>query len=280
MKRPWPKIAGQKSHTGDIGGADVNIYKSSMLALGTCLWVVSAQAGLFEDDEARKAILDLRQRVEASRVDSERRLSEESRKSAEESAQLRRSMLDLQNQIENLLSELSRARGQTEQLTRDVADMQRLQKDVAQSVDDRLRNFEPAKVAIDGKEFTAEPMEKRDFEAAMAIFRKGDFNPAQVAFGDFVKRYPKSGYMASALFWLGNAQYAIRNYKDAVLNFRALLAQSPEHLRAPEAVLSIANCQVELKDLKGARKTLEELLKAYPQSEAAGAAKDRLARLK
>lgn len=263
-----------------LGIADVNIYKRLMLALGTCLWVASAQAGLFEDDEARKAILDLRQRVEASRVDSERRLSEESRKSAEESAQLRRSMLELQNQIESLRSELSKARGQTEQLTRDVADMQRLQKDVAQSVDERLRNFEPAKVTIDGKEFTAEPMEKRDFEAALAIFRKGEFVLAQGAFGDFVKRYPKSGYTASALFWLGNAQYATRNYKDAVLNFRALLAQSPDHLRAPEAVLSIANCQVELKDLKGARKTLEELLKAYPQSEAAGAAKDRIARLK
>lgn len=258
----------------------MKIYDRVVLALAACLWVASAQAGLFEDDEARKAILDLRQRVEASRTDSEQRLSDAARKSSEESAQLRRSMLELQNQIEALHNELSKMRGQNEQLTRDVAEIQRLQKDVAQSVDDRLRRFEPAKVSIDGKEFTAEPAEKRDYEAALAIFRKGEFGPAQGAFADFVKRYPKSGYMASALFWLGNAQYASRNYRDAVLNFRALLAQSPDHMRAPEAVLSIANCQIELKDLKGARKTLEELMKAYPQSEAAGAAKERLARLK
>jgi tol-pal system protein YbgF len=258
----------------------VRIYDRVVVVLGACLWVASAQAGLFEDDEARKAILDLRQRVEASRTDSEKRFSEAVRKSDEESAQLRRSMLDLQNQIETLRTDLSRMRGQSEQLTRELAEMQRLQKDAAQSVDDRLRNFEPAKVSIDGKEFAAEPAEKRDYEAALAIFRKGEFGPAQGAFADFVKRYPRSGYMASALFWLGNAQYATRNYKEAVLNFRALLVQSPDHMRAPEAVLSIANCQVELKDLKGARKTLEELIKAYPQSEAAGAAKERLARLK
>jgi TolA-binding protein len=51
-------------------------------------------------------------------------------------------------------------------------------------------------------------------------------------------------------------------------------------MRAPEAVLAIANCQLELKDNKGARKTLEELIANYPASEAAQAAKDRLARLR
>ena len=63
-------------------------------------------------------------------------------------------------------------------------------------------------------------------------------------------------------------------------NFRSLISLSPDHLRAPEAVLSIANCQIELKDPRAARKTLEDLLKAYPQSEAALAGKERLARLK
>jgi TolA-binding protein len=51
-------------------------------------------------------------------------------------------------------------------------------------------------------------------------------------------------------------------------------------LRAPEAALSIANCQIELKDSKAARKTLEDLIKVYPQSEAASVAKDRLSKLK
>jgi TolA-binding protein len=45
-------------------------------------------------------------------------------------------------------------------------------------------------------------------------------------------------------------------------------------------VLAIANCQAELKDTKSARRTIDELLKAYPQSEAAQAGKERLASLK
>lgn len=261
------------------------------LAAGlTCLFVGTASAGLFDDEEARKAILDLRQRVEAVRQELDQKMSEQKRAQeagTQDAAQARRSLLELQNQIEVQRADLAKLRGENEQLTRtlaetqrQMADVQRQQKDASQGVDDRLRRFEPAKVSVDGREFTAEPGERRDFEAALAIFRKGEFAAAQTSFVDFLKRNPQSGYAPSALFWLGNAQYATRDYKEAVTNFRSLLAQAPDHLRAPEAVLSIANCQLELKDTRGARKTLDDLVKAYPQSEAAVAAKDRLARLK
>ncbi|WP_411882262.1 tol-pal system protein YbgF [Polaromonas sp. YR568] len=240
------------------------------------LLAFNAHAGLFEDDEARRAILDLRQKVDAAQL----RTADELRKTTEDNAQLRRSLLDLSNQIEALRNELATMRGQNENLARNVAEMQRTQKDLTTGVDERLRKFEPGKVNVDGKEFVAEPAERQEFEAALATLRKGDFAAAQTSFLAFMKRYPQTGYRASALFWLGNAQYALRNYRDAVTNFRSLVTAEPDHMRAPEAMLSLANCQVELKDMKSARRTLEDLVKAYPQAEAASVAKERLAKLK
>lgn len=246
---------------------------AAAFAAALCLGASSvASAALFEDDEARRAILELRQQ----RANSDR-LAEEQR---QEMSQLRRSLLDLQTQIETLRGEIARLNGQNEQQLRDLADVQRRQKDIAQGVDERLRKVEPSKVSVDGREFIADPTEARDFEAALAIFRKGDFPAAQAAFTDFIKRYPQSGFRPTALFWLGNSQYATRDYRGAITNFRALLTASPDHPRAPDAVLSIANCQIELKDTTGARKSLDELVKAYPQSEAAVAARERLARLR
>jgi len=250
---------------------------AAAFAAALCLGASSlASAALFEDDEARRAILELRQRTEAQRLNAER-VAEEQR---QEISQLRRSLLELQTQIESLRGEIARLHGQNEQVMRELADVQRRQKDIAQGVDERLRKVEPAKVSVDGREFIADPTESRDFEAALAIFRKGEFPAAQAAFADFIKRYPQSGFRPTALFWLGNAQYANRDYRGAIANFRSLLTASPDHPRAPEAVLSIANCQIELKDNAGARRTLDELVKAYPQSEAAVAAKERLARLR
>ena len=254
--------------------------KIQIAAVLLATWASVAQAGIFDDEEARRAILDLRQRVDTGRQEAAKLVTEETQRATEENTQLRRSMLELQNQIESLRADLARMQGYNEQLTRDVAELQRQQKDIMQGVDDRLRKFEPLKVTVDGREFTVDQAEKREYEAALAIFRKGDFVAAQAAFVEFLKRYNPSGYTPSAFFWLGNAQYATRDYKEAIQNFRILLGTAPDHMRAPEAVLSIANCQVELKDIKAARKTLEELIKAYPQSEAAAAAKERLARLK
>ena len=118
------------------------------------------------------------------------------------------------------------------------------------------------------------------YEDALAIFRKGDFAVASTAFNDFIKRHPKSGYVLPSLFWLGNAQYASRSYVSAINNFNTLILKAPTHLRAPDSMLSVANCQLELKDIKAARKTLGEVVKTYPHTEAAAAASERLAKLK
>lgn len=245
----------------------------ALLALTlSCAFVSTGHAALFEDDEARRAILELRQRVDV--------LQQVNQRSGDDNSQVRRSLLDLQTQIETLRMEHAKLRGQNEQLLRDVADLQRRQKDIAQGVDERLRQFEPVKVTVDGLEFQADADEKRDFEAALAVFRAGKFADAKTAFAGFVRQYPRSGYLPSARFWLGNAQYAAREYKEAIGNFKMLLSEAPGHARAPEAALSIANCQIELKETRTARKTLEDLLRDYPQSEAALAAKERLSRLK
>ena len=254
----------------------VKPVKTLLAAMLAGLFATASQAAIFEDGEARRAILELRQRVDSMQA-TQQRSAEEQRQDSE---QLRRNLLDLQNQIELLRSEQAKLRGQNEQLLRDVADLQRRQKDMAQGVDERLSKFEPVKVTLDGQEFQADPREKRDFEAALAVFRSGQFAEASTAFASFVRQNPRSGYLPSARFWLGNAQYAQRDYKEAISNFKQLLTDAPTHARAPEAALSIANCQLELKDNRASRKTLEDLVRAYPQSEAAAAAKERLARLK
>lgn len=245
-------------------------------------WPLTAHA-LFDDDEARKAIIELRQRVEINRQAAEAANAATSRVADEArdgQATTRRSLLDLANQIEQLRADVARLRGQNEQLTREVSELQRQQKDVQVGLDERLRKVEPVKVSLDGKDFSATPAEKREFDAAMDLLRRTEFETAGQAYTGFLKRYPESGYTAAALYWLGNAQYASRAYKEAIESHRRLVSQFPEHVRAPEAMLAIANSQIELKDNKSAKRTLEDLVKAHPQSEAAGAARERLTKLR
>jgi len=252
---------------------------AALLAGAACM-APPAQAGIFDDDEARRAILDLRQKLEKSNEETRARQDAQMAAMSEQIAQLKRSLLDLNSQIELQRADNAKLRGQIEQLARDVAELQRKQTDMQQGVDERIRKVEPQKVTVDDKEFSVEPDEKRQYDEALAAFRKGEFDKSAGGFAALLKRYPGTGYRDSALFWTGNAQYGQRAYKEAIASFRALVTASPASPRAPEALLAIANCQAELKDVKGARKTIDELVKAYPKSEAAQAGKERLATLR
>jgi tol-pal system protein YbgF len=234
--------------------------RAVVLAAATLL-SAGAQAALFEDSDARRAILELRERVE---------------RQGEEIQNFQRGLLEQQNQFEALRTEIARIRGEKEELSQELRRAQEL----SQGVDDRLKKFEPTKVKVDGVEFVADPAETKAYEDALAIFRKGEFGAASTAFNDFIKRNPKSGYVVPSLFWLGNAQYANRSYANAITNFNTLLSKAPNHMRAAESMLSVANCQLELKDIKAAKKTLGDVVKNYPHTEAAAAASERLAKLK
>ena len=255
------------------------------LTLGLAVLSSPAQAALFGgDDEARRAILDLRQRLEQSQ-NATRALIEQNAQSQNQSqnqaiAQLRSALLDLQGQIDRLKSELAQSLGAQERLARDLTELQLRQKDVLNTVDDRLRRFEPGPVTIDGREVMVDPAEKADHDKAMALFRQADFAAAQGALESFVLRHGASAYVPSALFWLGNAQYANKAYKESMANFQKLLRMAPNHPRAAESMLAISNVQIELKDMKAALNTLEDLIAAYPQAETAGTARERLSRLR
>lgn len=267
---------------------------AAALVLATAtLWPATASAGLFDDEEARKAIVDLRSRFEQSQraaqaEESERKaLAVVVAEQAEQISVLKRSLLDLNAQMETLRTDMAKLRGADEQLAqvnkdlaRELADLQRKYKDMAAAIDDRIRRLEPQRVSLDGKDAVVDAPEKKAYDEAIGILRKGEFANAATALAAFQKRFPSSAYNGHVQYWLGNALYGKGEVKEAMNIFRTLVSSTPDHPRASEALLALANCQIELKDGKGARKTLEELIANYPQSEAAQAGRERIKQIK
>ena len=65
-----------------------------------------AHAGLFDDDEARRAILDLRNRIDQSAEQSRKAQADQSAQLGEQISTLRSSLLDLNNQIELMRNDI------------------------------------------------------------------------------------------------------------------------------------------------------------------------------
>ncbi|MDO8306084.1 tol-pal system protein YbgF [Herminiimonas sp.] len=236
---------------------------AALMAAFSCA-SLSAHAALFGDDEARRAILDVRTRVDAMQQGK-----------AESSA-----VLELATQNEQLKQEIARLNGQIEVLSNELANAQQRQKDFYVDLDNRLRKLEPQVVAVDGKDATVELSEQRSYDNALALFKAGDYKKSGSAFADFVQRYPQSAYAPSAQYWIGNAYYAQRDYRNAIAAQQALLKKYPGNPKAADALLNIASSQMELKDRAAAKKSLESLVAQYPNAPAAQTAKERLANFK
>jgi tol-pal system protein YbgF len=228
---------------------------------------LQTRAALFEDDEARRAILDIRTRLTNMQSEIDAKAD-------------KTNSLDLNNQNEQLRQEIARLRGQIEILTNELANEQKRQKDFYVDLDTRLRKLEPQKATVDGKEVMLEQGEQRTYDAALAYFKAGDYKSAGAAFYDFTRRYPQSGLAASAQYWLGNTYYAQRDYKNAIAAQQVVVKNYPDSPKAPDALLNIASCHMELKDKVAAKKTLETLIGQYPDAPSAQTAKERLAALK
>jgi tol-pal system protein YbgF len=240
---------------------------AATLAAAFCAAPMQAQAGLFDDDEARKAILDLRARID--NINS--RLDNKSDKTTN---------LDLAGQNEQLRQEIARLRGQVEVLTNELANEQRRQKDFYTDLDGRLRKLEPQKATVDGREVEIGVNEQKSYDDALALFKAANYKGASAAFASFVKRFPQSGFAAAAYYWLGTSYYAQRDYRSAIHALQTVVSSYPDNPKAPDALLNISSCQTELKDKAGAKKALENLIAQYPGSAAALTAKERLATLK
>jgi len=234
---------------------------------------------LFGDDEARKAILDLRGRVQEHQDTTEQRLAKIEAQLAELTSRLSNTQLDNQAQVDQLRQEISKLRGQVEVQAHELAVTQRQLRDQLATVDNRIKRFEPVDVEIDGNKATVDQSEKKAFEAALALFRGGDFKSALVAFNQFQSQYPDSAYAPAVYFWIGSSQFALKDYKAAIASHQALVSRFPQNPRVPDALLNMGYAQAESGDRAGARRTLQSIVDKHPQSPAAQLARDRIASL-
>ncbi len=275
---------------------------------------VSAQAGLFDDEEARKQVLQLR----AQMADTQRAL--EARVGELEAQARNRSIIDLFNQVETLKTEFAKLRGQIELLQNEMENTQKRQRDLYVDLDGRLRKMEaqqaeqaaraaaaataapPASMppGVVGSAGSAPPAaaepgramppgvvvappaamdpvaEQRAYDQGLEHFRAGRFAEAVTAFQLFTRNFPRSTLVPSAQYWIGNSLYATRDFRGAIATQRQLIAQYPDSTKASDALLNIASAQSELGDIQAARITLQEVASRYPATEAGAKAKQRL----
>jgi tol-pal system protein YbgF len=216
-------------------------------------------------------------------------------------------VLNLLKEVEMLKAEVSRLSGRTDLQAHELQTLSKRQSDLYVDLDKRVEDLNklaksaaqsaPApvpSVAVSAaqpsastapqaaaKETREDPLaESKAYEAALNLFKAGEYEKAIAGFGDFLKTYPNSSLAANAQYWTGYAYYARKDYKNSLAQQMKLVSAYPQSPKVPDALLNIASNQMEMKDLASARKNLEEIIAKYPGTNAAAIASKRLNLLK
>ncbi|MEJ7139098.1 tol-pal system protein YbgF [Amphibiibacter pelophylacis] len=249
------------------------LVAGALLALGTG----SAWAQLFDDSEARKAIIALRGTV----VQQGEQIQAESTRLQGLIDQLQRSLLQTSSAQDALRGELAQLRGDNEVLQRTLDETQTRLQALEKQVGDTPQPTGTAALTPPGTpapvfEPPQDAQAKAAYDQALSKFRSRDFAGAMTDFNALIKTYPQSSLAPQAQFWLGNAHYALGRMKPAISVLNDFVARNPQSASAPDALLTVAEAQIGSGDTAGGKATLDRLIKTYPQSKASTLARDRL----
>ena len=121
--------------------------------------------------------------------------------------------------------------------------------------------------------------EQAAYTAAFDALKASNYAGAITGFSSFLSTYPSSSIAENAQYWLGEAYYATGKYDQAAQSFRTVGERWPNSRKAPDALLKLGYSQLEMKRSSEARVSLGDVIRKYPDSDAAKLAAERLRRI-
>ena len=252
-------------------------YNTLILFISSLLLSLSPYKAfaLFEDADARRAILEIREKLIKLEKNTEQ-LSEQ----IESSKQGR---LKLANEIEQLNAELSQFRGfgeETEEYNQSFfIKLQQLEESIDSAIS-RITALEPQSVIVAGREIFVGNLEKALYEEASELMTSGNYDAAIQLYEKFNKKYKNSSLTAYTLHAKGLAYYAVQAYESAIKTLDKLESEHLSYPKLADAMLTLAASQTEANKVKDAIKTLQTLISRSPSSDAALTARERIKQLK
>jgi tol-pal system protein YbgF len=122
--------------------------------------------------------------------------------------------------------------------------------------------------------------EQAAYQKAFDLLKDGHYDDAIAAFHDMLGTYPGGKLADNAQYWIGEAHFAMRRFREAADEFSKVINNYPQSPKVPDAMLKLGFSYYELADWSKARATLEQLKGRYPQSTAAQLADRRLQKMK
>lgn len=227
----------------------------------------------------------------------------------EQATSIRSSQADLYNRVEQVEAEILRLNGLIEQIEyrnkQDKQEVMRFANEVKAQIDkinERSKMMNEAmmpvgpEIPVDSHRAASPPVQQQVgasdvapaapvkevnlYEQGVELYKQKDFKEAKKSFQAYIDKNPNGDKIDSAYFWLGECEFGMGRYEEAILEYQKVISKFSKSPKAPAALLKQAMSFEKLGDKQSAKILYEKLLKQYPKSEQAPVAQKELAKLK
>jgi tol-pal system protein YbgF len=104
------------------------------------------------------------------------------------------------------------------------------------------------------------------FESALNMLARAQYEEAQAAFRGFADSYPHDELAPQAVYWVGDIAYVQKDYPGAARAFAEELKKYPTSQRAPESMLKLGQSLIAMNQKKEGCRALGTLPTQYPDA--------------
>jgi tol-pal system protein YbgF len=128
--------------------------------------------------------------------------------------------------------------------------------------------------------FAAPPQQpdnsRRLYDRVMEEFRHKDYDAALAGFRFFLELHGQSALSANAQYWMGECQYRMGHFKDALGSFYNVISYYPLSQKLAASTLKIGQIYTKQGDREKAQMMYERVTDQYPDSSEADVARKAL----
>ena len=200
------------------------------------------------------------------------------------------SLVDLTQRIDALERSSDELQGRAESLEYDAENTGDRQRQLYADLDARIQELEASVRSVgsgvlDGGSLrpgelpVPQGSDRDNYQAAFELLKQQRYEPAGLAFQQFLVSFPDSELADNAQYWLAESHYVTKQFEAALASFQVVIDKYPRSRKVADALLKIGYCNYELKRWDSARASLGRVQADFPETTAARLAGQRLQRM-
>lgn len=227
-------------------------------------------------NQLKKELTALGISIHKTKTDMDTVLSQVDKRSQDQLSMMQKNLADINLKIENMGTDLSKIDGKLDEYKHKIDESIKRMDQLLRQAPQLPKEPGPPQTEKPPVSTTVKASAGEIYQMSYIDYTKGNYSLAITGFQEFLRLFSDSDLADNAQYWIGECYFSQKQFEKAAQEFRRVSTKYPQGDKVPSALLKESYSLLEIGQKVMAEARLQYLIDAYPRSEEAALARDRL----